>query len=233
MNDNSRNALAAFLLIGVSVTTAITAIRQYSTAYMMVEPSREYALIASFMVVGALILAILFPASSRFGFPVLAGSVVVAIAVAIAPKLGLIEHAPLAWRWALMGAVAFPIGVVVSQLRGFAFGAKVSESQRKLPKATRKSLSIRRPAKALSGGKRPKELANPDSESPNASAEEITTWLETLTVFVDKKGNRAEAARALDMTPPGVSYHLRQLYKVEPDLMEEKVPEWVQRNIKE
>jgi hypothetical protein len=76
VSDNLRRAIAAFLLIGVSATTAITAIRQYSTAYMMVESSREYALVASFMVVGALVLAVMFPASSRWGFPVLAGSLV-------------------------------------------------------------------------------------------------------------------------------------------------------------
>jgi transcriptional regulator with GAF, ATPase, and Fis domain len=60
----------------------------------------------------------------------------------------------------------------------------------------------------------------------------MATLLETLTVFVDKGGNRAEAARVLGLTPPGVSDRLRRLYLVEPDLVEEKAPEWVERNIK-
>jgi MFS family permease len=233
VSDNLRRAIAAFLLIGVSATTAITAIRQYSTAYMMVESSREYALVASFMVVGALVLAVMFPASSRWGFPVLAGSLVVAIAVAIAPKLGLVEHAPLFWRWALMGAVAFPIGVILSQLRNLVPKAKATESDRKRPKIDRKLLHPSRKQKALMTRKPPKILANPDTESPDESAESLMMLNETLEVVRQHRGNMAAAARELRMSAPGIGDRMRRLYKVNPEQVERYAPEWVRRNIKE
>jgi hypothetical protein len=234
MTDNTRRALGAFLLIGVSSAAIVTVLRQYSTAYMMIEPSREYSLIAAFMVVGAVVLLVMMPPSAavKFAFWSVGAAIVAAFAVAAAPKLGLVEHAPLTWRYVLLGAAVSPIAAVLMLFWSLTPKAKVSESDRKLAKVDRKPLRISRKPKAIGDRKRPKELANPDTESGEASAAEMATLLETLTVFVDKGGNRAEAARVLGLTPPGVSDRLRRLYLVEPDLVEEKAPEWVERNIK-
>jgi hypothetical protein len=153
MTDNTRRALGAFLLIGVSSAAIVTVLRQYSTAYMMIEPSREYSLIAAFMVVGAVVLLVMMPPSAavKFAFWSVGAAIVAAFAVAAAPKLGLVEHAPLTWRYVLLGAAVSPIAAVLMLFWSLTPKAKVSESDRKLAKVDRKPLRISRKPKATEG----------------------------------------------------------------------------------
>lgn len=232
MNDNTRRAFAALLLIGVSVATMITAIRQYSTAYMMVEPSQEYAMIAAFMVVGSIVLAVLFPASTRYGFWVLVVSLITAIAISVAPKLGLIEHAPLLWRVALLLAIALPVGVVVSQMRNFITPPKPAETGRNLIE-THAQIDIEEPPDTEEEeGSEPQLLANPDNETAAETAETLIMLNETLDVVRRHRGNMAAAAKELNLTAPGVGRRMQRLYKVNPDQVQRYAPQWVQRNIK-
>lgn len=237
MSKNSRNTFGALLLIGVSVTAIITAIRQYSTAYIMVEPSREYAVIAAFMTVGALTLMVLFPTSSRYGFHVISGSIVAAFAVAAAPKLGLVEHAPLFWRIVVLAATTAPIGAVFFLFRNFSQRAKVGESGRKFRRLSgetdRNRLRLPYSKKKAGEGRATQLLANPDNESHNETAESIAMLNETLTVLIDNKGSMAATAKALGLSAPGVGERIRRLYKVNPQQVKLRAPDWVKRNIKE
>jgi hypothetical protein len=219
VSENTRRATGAFLLIGVAAAAVITVLRQYSTAYMMIEPSREYALVAAFMVVGVVTLLVMMPPSLavKLAFWSVGAAIVAAFAVAAAPRLGLIDHAPLTWRYVLLGAPK----------------AKAGESERKLSVTFAETDEEEDEPKAEGEGKRPKEIANPESESAQLSLLEMSPLLETLTVFADNNGNRVRTAELLHLTPPGVSDRLRRLYQIEPDLVKEKAPEWVRRNIKD
>lgn len=230
-------AIGALLVVGVSVTAVITAIRQYSAAYVMIDPSREYALIAAFMTVGALILMTLFPTSSRYGFHIISGSVVIAFAVAAAPKLGLIEHAPLFWRVLVLVATTAPIGAIFFLFRGLTQRAKVGESGRKfrglLGESDRNRLRLPHPKNKAGEGRATQLLANPDTEVHNETAESLAMLNETLYELSKHNGNMAATAKALGMTPPGVGERLKRLYKVSPQQVQQHAPDWVRRNIKE
>jgi hypothetical protein len=196
MSENTRRATGFLFLIGVAAAAVVTVLRQYSTAYMMIEPSREYALVAAFMVVGVVVLLVMMPPSLavKVAFWSVGAAIVAAFAVAAAPRLGLIDHAPLQWRYALLGVGVFPIAAVLMlfwSLAPKAKAPKVSESERKSSKAMsesgRKRVAARRPPKAVAAAKAPKELANPDSGGGEISAAEMATLLETLTVFMDRR----------------------------------------------
>lgn len=235
MSDNARRGFGALFLVGVAAAAIVTVLRQYSTAYMMVEPSREYALVAAFMVVGIVVLLLMMPPSAvvKVAFWSVGAAIVAAFAVAAAPRLGLIDYAPFTWRFIILGAVVFPIAAVLMLFWSLAPKAKVSESQRKLTVAFDEMDDEEDEPKAIGEGRKPKELANPGSESAELSLIEMSPLLETLTVFSDNGGNRVKTAEALGLTPPGVSDRLRRLYQVEPELVTSKAPEWVKRNVKD
>jgi hypothetical protein len=169
----------------------------------------------------------------KLAFWSVGAAIVAAFAVAAAPRLGLIDHAPLTWRYVLLGAGVSPIAAVLMLFWSMAPKAKAGESERKLSVTFAETDEEEDEPKAEGEGKRPKEIANPESESAQLSLLEMSPLLETLTVFADNNGNRVRTAELLHLTPPGVSDRLRRLYQIEPDLVKEKAPEWVRRNIKD
>lgn len=229
--NNLNRAFVYLLLLCVSAGASYIVTRLYAPAFVLAQISPDDALVAALVVVGAVVIALMLPKSVATIVMLIGASLSVAagIAGAAALPLGLIDHAPLFWRGLLLGAVSVPMPLIPLLFWAMKPSPKVTESQRRLPKIDRKSLTFDRKQKRLSERKSPKVLANPASES----AEDVALLLETLTAYIDSKGNMAATARALGMTPPGVGDRLRRLYEIEPERVTRDAPEWVKRNIKD
>jgi hypothetical protein len=232
--DVIRKVITSVLALSVIAASA----RQYAIAYRLTEPDPLWASVASVVVVGTVLLALLFPdnTASRVGFWGLLVAAGAAWIVNAATPLGLTQYSPLVWKGLILAMAALPAPLAFWVLRDAvtprAPEPKALESRRKSPKATRKILGFDGRPKAKVERKRPQELANPESESVPESVESLAMLNETLTVLVDHKGNMASAARALGLTPPGVGDRLKRLYKVNPAQVRRYAPDWVRRNIK-
>jgi hypothetical protein len=234
--DVIRKVITSVLALSVIAASA----RQYAIAYRLTEPDPRWAVVASVVVVGTILLALLYPtnAASRVGFWGLLLAAGAAWIVNAATPLGLTQYSPLAWRGLILAMVALPAPIAFWVLKEAVAPkappkVKALGSGRKSPKVDRKRFTFGGKPKVTVERKRPQELANPESESPPESIESLVMLNETLEVVRQHKGNMAAAARALGLTPPGVGDRLKRLYKVNPDQVRRYAPEWVKRNIKE
>lgn len=241
--ENLQRLTVWMLLAGVAFGAVYTVTRMYSAVFMMIQMPYDDSLIASFVVVGSVLIALIIPDSwlSRFIFTMLSLSIFGGMAAALARPLGLLDMYPLFWRWVLLlaGSIPFAMAAVLywSFKRPMEPKVKMSESRRNFRslsgKSDRKRLRVARPPKAIGEPKPIQLLANPESESDDETAESLAILNTTVYTVSKHRGNMAAAAKELKLTPPGVSERLKRLYKLNPEQVQRHAPDWVKRNIKD
>lgn len=249
------------ILVGVVILLVATNTRQFADAYFKVDPSPDWSFAAALMIVGAMVLALMFPqyAASRWGFLGLATALVAAVAINVAGRLDLMEMDPVTWRWISLWFSALPFGLVAlivwSQVVNLVqpiLGIVTPETDTDtIGETARNLVSGVTPERKLTGVSR-KSLQRPpegfgvkltltpgetkgdtDTETPPDTATDTRILKRTLAKLQQQGGDVSAAARELGLSRTGVNKQIKRLYAIDPDAVKKAVPNWVARNIKD
>ena len=250
-------------LLTILVIALMVAIisKSYMEVYLLVGSYADWAFWAAMMVCGTFILAALNPHThyAFVNYLILALTAMGAIAITSAPALGLIQSAPVEWRWAILVVTTLPFGnalyitwarmavyvkptvTVQPQVKQIASG---SESDRKsLPKPTESKgllgfigrVLIQKPKqpKALTGAGETDSNSETDGDSESETNQALYTTLSTLATIGSNggEGSVSAAAERLGISRTWVNEQLKELYKIDPERVEQRVPNWVKRNM--
>jgi hypothetical protein len=119
MSDRFLDGLRKLITGTLAIMVMIASTRQYAIAYRLTEPDPRWAFVASVVVVGTILLALLYPANaaSRVGFWGLLLAAGAAWIVNAATPLGLTQYSPLVWKGLILAMAALPAPLAFWVLR--------------------------------------------------------------------------------------------------------------------